>query len=72
VDGVTFPFRFWNQPHRLRRESLHQRIRNKHSVPVPGWVGDHTDRSQPQRFEKWHKLPRAAHRLFWRTHGGDR
>jgi hypothetical protein len=61
-----FMWKFWNDPHRLRRESLHQRIRNSRAVCVPGSVGDPTDRGQPARFEKWHKLPDAAHRLFWR------
>jgi hypothetical protein len=60
--------KFWNNPHRLRRESLQQRIHRKWFVQVPGCVGDPTDRGQPERFEKWYKLPRAAHRLFWRTH----
>jgi hypothetical protein len=50
------------------RESFHQKIMSKRSCQVPGCYGDYTDRSQPGRFEKWYKLPRAAHRLFWRTH----
>ena len=61
-------YRFWNDPHRLHRESIHQRIRSKHYVKVPGYRGDPTDRGQPKRFYKWYRIPRAAHRLFWRTH----
>jgi hypothetical protein len=60
--------RFWNEPHRLRRQSPHQRVMDKHSVHVPGCLGDPNDRGQPKRFERWYKLPRAAHRLYWRHH----
>lgn len=61
-------FRFWNDRTRLYRASFHQKLRNKHCVQVPGCLGDHTDRGQPERFAKWYKLPDTAHRLFWRTH----
>ena len=64
-----FNFKFWNDPHRLHRESAHQRIRRKHSASVPGHIGDRTDRGQPGRFDKWNKLPASAHRLFWRIRG---
>lgn len=67
-----FMFRFWSEPHRLRRESLHQRIRNKHSVQTPGCLGDPTDRGQPGRFDKWYRLPESASRLFWRVRKGGR
>lgn len=64
-----FPMnRFWHEEHRLWRESAHQKIRNKRFVQVPGCKGDPFDRGQPKRFQKWYRLPRAAHRLFWRTH----
>ena len=63
-----FNFKFWNDPIRLYRESLHDAIRKKHYVQVPGYIGDLSDRGQPGRFKKWYKLPRAAHQLFWRTH----
>lgn len=68
VNPPRFMWRFWNDPHRLQRESLHLRLRDKHSVRVPGCMGDPNDRGQPRRFDKWHKLPVAAHRLYWRHH----
>ena len=49
-------------------ESLQQRIRFSHTVNVPGCLGDPNDRGQPQRFEKWYKLPKAAHRIYWKHH----
>lgn len=60
--------RYWNTKHRLERQPLWQKIHDKHYCAVPGNKCDPTDRGQPKRFEKWYKLPRAAHRLFWRTH----
>ncbi len=64
-----FNFKFWNDPKRLYRESAHNRMRLRHSTPVPGHIGDHTDRGQPGRFSKWVELPDTAHRLFWRIRG---
>ena len=63
-----FMFKFWNTPHRLQRESLHDKIRSKHCAQVPGHIGDPNDRGQPGRFDKWYKLPRKAHLLYWRFH----
>jgi hypothetical protein len=66
-----FMFKFWNEPHRLRRASPHQRMTALNGVSVPGHIGDKTDRGQPKRFQKWKKLPDKAHRLFWRLRKGE-
>lgn len=68
MSGQFFSFRFWNEPHRLHRMSQQVRIRTAHGYPTPGHKYDTTGRGQPGRFDKWLKLPKAAHRLFWRTH----
>jgi hypothetical protein len=60
---------YWDRKYRRNFEgSIFDRMRSKHSVSVPGNVCDKTDRGQPNRFNKWYKLPRAAHRLYWRFH----
>lgn len=59
-------FRFHNDRHRLTRMSYHDKIREKRWVLVPGCQGDPYDRGQPGRFDKWYRLPRTAHRLFWK------
>ena len=66
-----FSHRFWNDPHRVSRISPHDKIKWSHSVPNVGCVLDPTNRGQPNRFEKWYKIPRKAHRLFWRVRGID-
>ena len=69
--------RFWNDPHRLQRASIQQRLQ-KH-LTVPGHVGHMAQirkRCRGQRgghkleyfFERWYKRPDRAHRLYWRTH----
>jgi hypothetical protein len=63
-----FMFRFWNDPQRTGRSSLHNQIRWRHSAQVPGYQGDSTDRGQPCRFSRWYRLPKRAHQLYWRTH----
>jgi hypothetical protein len=32
---------------------------------------DPTNRGQPNRFNKWYKIPRKAHQLYWRVRGID-
>jgi hypothetical protein len=66
-----FAFRFFNDPQRLLRESLHDKIRNSHSVPNVGFMGDPTNQGKftKRRFNKWYKLPKSAHRLYWRARG---
>ena len=34
---------------------------------VPGYLGDKTHRCF-EKFEKWYKRPRKAHKLYWRLH----
>lgn len=51
--------------------SPHDRIRWSHSVPNVGCSNDPTARGQPNRFKKWNKIPRPAHRLYWRIRGID-
>lgn len=43
-----------------------EKRRFKNWYPVPGWKGD----PQPRfgKFERWHKRPDAAQRLYWVTH----
>lgn len=65
---MKFYYKFWNSSARINRMSLQQKIRYKHSVQVPGHREDITDRNQPGRFNKWHKLPIKAHKLYWRFH----
>lgn len=60
--------KFWNNPRRLYRASPYQRQRERHLCQVPGCRGDPNDRGQPKRFDKWYKLPRKAHQLYWRHH----
>jgi len=64
-----FAFRFFNDPQRLLRESPHDKIRNSHSAPNVGCISDPTNRGQPNRFKKWYKLPKSAHKLYWRARG---
>lgn len=52
--------------------SPHEKHRIKKSVPNVGCILDPTDRGQPNRFEKWYKIPRKAHQLYWRTRGLDK
>lgn len=66
-----FAFRFWNDPHRLRRMSPHDKIKFKRLVPNVGCSIDPTNRGQPNRFDKWYKIPRKAHQLYWRVRGID-
>jgi hypothetical protein len=51
--------------------SPHEKIKWSHSVPNVGCLIDPTDRGQPNRFEKWYKIPRKAHQLYWRVRGID-
>lgn len=64
-----YNFAYHNHPSRANRMSPHDRIRWSHSVPNVGSRGDPTDRGQPNRFDKWYKLPRTAHQLYWRVRG---
>lgn len=43
------------------------RFCNKVHYPVPGYIGDNNYRCF-NKFDKWYKLPRSAHRLYWKTH----
>jgi len=49
--------------------SPHDKIRWSHSVPNVGCGIDPTNRGQPNRFDKWYKIPRKAHQLYWRIRG---
>ena len=64
-----FAFRFWNDKHRVNRMSPHDKIKLSHSAPNVGCILDPTNRGQPNRFNKWYKIPRKAHRLYWRARG---
>ena len=60
--------RYWNSRVSRLSQSLQNTIKNKNLCSVPGHLGDATDRGQPGRFDRWYKLPRKAHKLYWRTH----
>lgn len=62
-----FCWAYHNHPSRANRLSLHDAIRLRHAVPNVGCMGDPTDRGQPNRFKKWYKIPKTAHRLYWRV-----
>ena len=64
-----FLSRFWNDKHRASRMSPHDKIKLSHSVPNVGCMSDPTNRGQPNRFNKWCKLPKSAHKLYWRARG---
>lgn len=57
--------RYWNEKYRRNPlGSAHEKIRWSHTVQVPGNIGD--KKRGFKRFDRWYKLPRAAHRLYWR------
>jgi hypothetical protein len=66
-----FSYRFWNDKRRVNRMSPHDKIKLSHSAPNVGCMLDPTDRGQPNRFNKWYKIPRKAHQLYWRVRGID-
>lgn len=56
-NGRRYQMNFGNSPHWKMRLA-------RPTGPCPGWIGD-TDK-RPFRFERWHKLPEAARKLYWR------
>lgn len=57
--------RFWQE--RACREAPRHKLL-AHRVPgrVPGNLYDRG--GNKHRFNRWYKLPQAAHKLYWRTH----
>lgn len=53
-----------------RLYKIGRRLPGPKSCQVPGNVFDTDPRKRfKHKFDKWHKLPVAAQKLYWRTHG---
>lgn len=67
-----FYFRYMNRQEKLRDHPF--RWTRKDHACVPGNVSDQRPHhfNNSRRFDKWHKLPVAAWKLYWRFHDKNR